>query len=103
EVFRGETSRVAVDHFWSRSRFVRSVNVVLVDRRAPGTGSAHFCFCSAVRSTQPGVDRTTGTSRARASRKDNSMSTTRHRMTSGVLLLFVSSVAVVLAKDRIFV
>ena len=31
------------------------------------------------------------------------MSTTRHRMTSGVLLLFVSSVAVVMAKDRIFV
>jgi Tol biopolymer transport system component len=31
------------------------------------------------------------------------MSTTRHRVTSGVLLLFVSSVAVVMAKDRIFV
>ena len=31
------------------------------------------------------------------------MSTTRHRVTSGVLLLFVSSVAGVIAKDRIFV
>ena len=31
------------------------------------------------------------------------MSRTRHSLTSGVLLLFVSSVAVVMAKDRIFV